>query len=276
MWSFCEKRMGFLKSHPEGVIVVFVDVGYAHSSAHAVLCNDNKSSLVCSKVAKNLGSRNLDDKLMEFYADLFMEQTKTKDLLKNPKSVAKMREEIQKQREILSANKEHEIHIYYLGGEEDFTYNMRREQFEDLNIDFFGEISTMLSDLKSEVCMHGSICNVELFGNTSMTPFIKEIASDIFGIGPSNFLNSSEALAQGGAIAGTFQLGWVERKLYEVELTLGESIAAVWVLKGKKRRRGVFRKGGKYPSKGQLALPEGGAGGRWAERRGGGGCVCGV
>lgn len=52
-----------------------------------------------------------------------------------------MMENIEKQRKILTGNREHELNIEYLMEENDLRYNMKREQFEQISQPIFNAIA---------------------------------------------------------------------------------------------------------------------------------------
>lgn len=56
----------------------------------------------------------MDNYLTEFYDDLFYKQTGKHKLVTNSKALIKLKDMIEKQRKVLSANTEHHLNIEYL------------------------------------------------------------------------------------------------------------------------------------------------------------------
>jgi len=63
---------------------------------------------------------------------VFYKQTGEHKIVTNSKALVKLKEMIEKQRKVLSANSEHHMNIEYIVNEEDLSYNMKREEFENI------------------------------------------------------------------------------------------------------------------------------------------------
>ena len=58
---------------------------------------------------------------------------------------------IEKQRKVLSANSEHHMNIEYIMNEDDLSYNMKREEFENIIMPVLSEMASALNNIKSRV-----------------------------------------------------------------------------------------------------------------------------
>ena len=71
----------------------------------------------------------MDNYLTQFYGDYFNNKFKDQRIVTNAKALVKLRDMIEKQRKVLSANSEHHMNIEYIANEQDLSYNIKREQF---------------------------------------------------------------------------------------------------------------------------------------------------
>lgn len=90
---------------------------------------------------------------------------------------------------MLSANTEHSMNIEYLVGEDDLSYNMKREEFENVIMPVLSEMAAALSNIKVrvepkvELCFGANTSNlsVEMIGGASRIPLVQKLVSNIFG-----------------------------------------------------------------------------------------------
>ena len=66
------------------------------------------------------GVKNIDQTLTEFYCEQFKEQHGVSPA-GNPKAQLKIRDAVEKQRKVLSANTEHQLNLEYLLQDEDLS-----------------------------------------------------------------------------------------------------------------------------------------------------------
>ena len=78
---------------------------------------------------RNIGCRDLDYLMYEFYRDYFEKTSGGCDLSENRKAVLKIMENIEKQRKVLSGNNEFEMNVEYLMEENDLQYSMKKQEF---------------------------------------------------------------------------------------------------------------------------------------------------
>lgn len=75
---------------------------------------------------RNLGCRDIDYHLYEFYRKIFEKSSGGLDLAESKKAYIKLMETIERQRKILSGNMEHDLNIEYIMEENDLNYTMKR------------------------------------------------------------------------------------------------------------------------------------------------------
>ena len=84
--------------------VLFIDFGHSKLSAYVCAFKKDSAQFIEQVHSRNLGCRDIDSEVFEFYRSLFLKQT-GEDLLENKKSTLKLRDNIEKQRKILSGIK---------------------------------------------------------------------------------------------------------------------------------------------------------------------------
>jgi heat shock protein 4 len=84
--------------------VLFVDLGHSKLSLTTVGFTREKIAVVCQHNERNLGCRDMDYLVLQFYREVFKKQSNGLDLIQNKKAFIKMIETIEKQRKVLSAN----------------------------------------------------------------------------------------------------------------------------------------------------------------------------
>ena len=94
--------------------------------------------------ARNVGCRDLDFLMYEFYRKVFEKSSGGCDLAENRKACVKLMEYIERQRKILTGNSEFELNCEYLMEENDLHYCMKREEFENVSRPVFNQIGEMV------------------------------------------------------------------------------------------------------------------------------------
>lgn len=105
-------RSEFLEKEPKNIL--FVDFGHSKLSLTVVAFTSTRTAVVAQHHERNLGCRDIDYLLLEFYRQYLLKTTNGVDLFENKKAVIKVVENIEKQRKILSANIEHSLNMEYL------------------------------------------------------------------------------------------------------------------------------------------------------------------
>ena len=101
------------------------------------------------------------------------------------------------------------MNIEYIVNEDDLSYNMKREEFENIIMPVLSEVSSALYNIKGRVEPKVPIHSVELIGGASRIPLIQQIVADIFTLEASKTMNSSESMSRGASIFGAVNVGFV-------------------------------------------------------------------
>lgn len=113
------------------------------------------------------------------------------DIQQNPKALVKLLEAVEIQRKKLSANTENQLIIECLLGDYDLSYNMTREQLENISMPILAELASAMQSLRSRVEPIAPLHSVEIFGGVSRMPFIQEVVRTVFNIEPGKKMNAS-------------------------------------------------------------------------------------
>ena len=111
--------------------VAFVDLGHSKLTVTIASFLKGKMRILIHKSDRNLGARNMDVLLVERLGEEFNKKYGA-DPRKNVRARLRMLDVIEKQRKILSGNKECSIHLESLLEDEDLHRNLKREEFEEL------------------------------------------------------------------------------------------------------------------------------------------------
>ncbi|GIL71901.1 hypothetical protein Vretimale_636 [Volvox reticuliferus] len=186
---------------------------------------------------ESLGANLLDMALAKHFALQFAEKTKMKvNVTALPKAMAKMRRQVRRTKEMLSANSAAPCTVEELYDGRDFQSSITREEFESLADDFF---SRAVAPLKRIMERNGlqpeDIDAVELLGGGSRVPRLQAALSDVLGgRGLDRHLDADEAIALGAGLfaanlSTSFRLrkfGMVDMTMYGISLTLDHVLLA--------------------------------------------------
>ncbi|PSC68342.1 heat shock 70 kDa 17 isoform A [Micractinium conductrix] len=202
---------------------------------------------------EDLGGEQLELVLMEHFADEFNAKLGgDQDVRSAPRAMAKLRKQVVRTKQILSANSEAPLSVEELWQDKDFRATITREKFEELAGDFWTKAAAPLRTLlERNNLTAGDVAAVELLGGTSRVPRLKQALSDVLGSRPLDMhLDADEAVVLGAGLfaanlSTTFRLrqfGMADKVPYSVSIQLdSESAPKVLVPAMKKlpTKRGV-------------------------------------
>eukprot|EP00249_Psilotum_nudum_P022820 c28651_g1_i2 orf=645-3266(-) len=151
----------------------------------------------------SLGGQTLEMKLVEYFADEFNKQVGGGlNIRQHPKSLAKLKKQVKRTKEILSANTEAPLSVEALYGDLDFRSTISRVKFEELCKDLWEQA---LGPIK-EVLKHSGLTvedldGVELIGGATRVPKLQAVLSEFLGKRDlDRHLDADEAIALGAAL----------------------------------------------------------------------------
>ncbi|KAK7393817.1 hypothetical protein VNO78_22381 [Psophocarpus tetragonolobus] len=195
--------------------VIFYDMGASSTYAALVYFSSYKSKEFGKSVSVNqfhvkdvrwipeLGGQHMELRLVEYFADQFNSQLGGAiDVRKFPKAMAKLKKQVKRTKEILSANTAAPISVESLHDDVDFRSTITREKFEELCEDIWEK---SLLPVK-EVLEHSGlsleqIYAVELIGGATRVPKLQAKLQEFLGRKElDRHLDADEAIVLGAAL----------------------------------------------------------------------------
>ncbi|MCO5583506.1 hypothetical protein L7F22_037417 [Adiantum nelumboides] len=153
----------------------------------------------------SLGGLTMESRLLEYAVDLFNKEIGGGiDLRAFPKALAKLKKQVKRTKEILSANTEAILSVEGLHDNRDFRTVISRKKFEELCEDLWERalipIKQVLQSAKLSV---DELHSVELVGGATRVPRLQSSLSDFLRKkGHERHLDADEAVALGAALHG--------------------------------------------------------------------------
>ena len=142
------------------------------------------------------------------------------------KGVHRLLQAIEKQRIVLSSNNDSYLSVECIFDDIDFSYNMTREEFEQINHQFFKEVQNFFQECLQESKLNiADLHSVERIGGGSRIPKIQEVIGQIFGRELSKTLDASESIARGCTIMAAIISPRYQVQAYEIKEYLNYPIS---------------------------------------------------
>lgn len=150
-----------------------------------------------------IGGHDFDACLANHFASVFEKQHPGKDVRSKPRMMARILQQSQKVKEILSANTETFFVIESLIDDIDFRTKITRDEFHSLCGKIFDRIATPVRNaIQSSGIALEDFDSIELIGGSSRIPYVQQILEETVKRNLSYSLNSDEAIALGATFRG--------------------------------------------------------------------------
>uniref|UniRef100_A0A5B6YQT0 Heat shock 70 kDa protein 17 n=1 Tax=Davidia involucrata TaxID=16924 RepID=A0A5B6YQT0_DAVIN len=195
--------------------VIFYDMGSSSTYAALVYFSAYNAKEFAKTVSINqfqvkdirwdheLGGQNMELRLVEYFADEFNNQVGNGvDIRKSPKAMAKLKKQVKRTKEILSANTMAPISVESLYEDRDFRSTITREKFEELCEDLWEKSLIPVKEvLKHSGLMVDDIYAVELIGGATRVPKLQAKLQEFLGRKVlDKHLDADEAIVLGAAL----------------------------------------------------------------------------
>ncbi|KAL9398108.1 hypothetical protein Peur_007069 [Populus x canadensis] len=195
--------------------VVFYDMGASSTYAALVYFSAYNAKEFGKTVSVNqfqvkdvrwdpeLGGRSMESRLVEFFADEFNKQVGSGiDVRKSPKAMAKLKKQVKRTKEILSANTMAPISVESLYDDQDFRSSITREKFEELCGDLWDRSLVPIKEvLKHSGLKVDEIYAVELIGGATRVPKLQAKLQEFLGKNElDKHLDADEAIVLGSSL----------------------------------------------------------------------------
>ncbi|KAH7658646.1 Heat shock protein 70 family protein [Dioscorea alata] len=151
----------------------------------------------------DLGGQTMEFRLVEYFADEFNKQLGNGvDVRKSPKAMAKLKKQVKRTKEILSANTVAPISVESLYDDVDFRSTISREKFEELCADLWEQSLVPVKEvLKHSGLKMDEIYAVELIGGATRVPKLQAMLQEFLGRKDlDKHLDADEAIALGASL----------------------------------------------------------------------------
>ena len=103
----------FPEKEEDAPVVLFVDFGHSKLSLYAMKFTKNYQKVIYEKHLRQLGCKNIDKLMFEFYATLFEKENPNMEVSvqESKRAILKLFESIERQRKVLSGNHEYDFNI---------------------------------------------------------------------------------------------------------------------------------------------------------------------
>jgi heat shock protein 5 len=193
---------GLEKKTRDQKILVF-DLGGGTFDVSILGIDEGVFEVLATNGDTHLGGEDFDQRVM----DHFVKQIKLKhriDITTDPRSIAKLRREVEKAKRALSSSQQAKIEIESLLDGEDFSETLTRAKFEELNNDLFKKtLAPLTRVLKDADLEKHEIAEIVLVGGSTRIPKVQSMLKKFFkGKEPNTGINPDEAVAYGAAVQG--------------------------------------------------------------------------
>ncbi|PIN20377.1 Molecular chaperones GRP170/SIL1, HSP70 superfamily [Handroanthus impetiginosus] len=195
--------------------VVFYDMGASSTYAALVYFSAYNAKELGKTVSVNqfqvkdvkwdaeLGGQNMELRLVEYFADEFNKQLGNGvDIRTSPKAMAKLKKQVKRTKEILSANMMAPISVESLYDDRDFRSTITREKFEELCEDLWEKALVPIKEvLKHSGLNAADLFAVELIGGATRVPKLQAKLQEFLGKSElDKHLDADEAIVLGASL----------------------------------------------------------------------------
>ena len=193
---------GLEKKGGEKNILVF-DLGGGTFDVTLLTIDNGVFEVLATNGDTHLGGEDFDQRIMKYFMKMFKKKHKV-SLAKDKRAMQKLRRESERVKRALSTQPQARAEIEALYDGIDFSEQLTRARFEELNQDLFkktlGPVKKVMEDAglkKSEVD------ELVLVGGSTRIPKVRTLLEDYFnGKKPNTGINPDEAVAYGAAVQG--------------------------------------------------------------------------
>ncbi|KIM28818.1 hypothetical protein M408DRAFT_329262 [Serendipita vermifera MAFF 305830] len=161
----------------------------------------------------HLGGEDFDNTLLEHFKGEFKKKTKL-DISDDPRALRRLRSACERAKRTLSSVAQTTIEVDSLYQGEDFSANISRARFEEINaVMFKSTLDPVERVLKDAKMSREKVDDIVLVGGSTRIPKIQSLVSEYFGGRQLNkSINPDEAVAYGAAVQAAILTGQTNEK----------------------------------------------------------------
>ncbi|KAK4989207.1 ATPase with role in protein import into the ER [Elasticomyces elasticus] len=215
---------GLDKTDQERQIIVY-DLGGGTFDVSILTVDEGVFEVLATAGDTHLGGEDFDQRVIDYFVKSYNKKNNV-DITKAPKTMGKLKREVEKAKRTLSSQMSTRIEIEAFHDGNDFSETLTRAKFEELNNDLFKKtLKPVEQVLKDAKLKKTEISDIVLVGGSTRIPKVQQMLEEYFGKKASKGINPDEAVAFGAAVQGGILSGDKETKdvlLMDVNpLTLG-------------------------------------------------------
>ena len=193
---------GLNKKGKEMTILVF-DLGGGTFDVSILSIEDGVFEVLSTRGDTHLGGEDFDQRVLD-YLIKDIRKNHNKDISKDKKAIQKLKREVEKGKRALSVLPQTTIEVDNLFDGEDYSHNLTRAKFEELNADLFKKTLTPVQLALEDANMKKhEIDEIVFVGGSTRIPKIQNLVKDFFnGKEANRGINPDEAVAFGAAVQG--------------------------------------------------------------------------
>jgi heat shock protein 5 len=206
------------KGQGEKNILVF-DLGGGTFDVSLLTIDNGVFEVVATSGDTHLGGEDFDQRTMDYLMKVFEKKT-GKSVSNNKHAIQKLRREVENAKRALSSVHQVTIEIEAFHDGIDFSENLTRAKFEDLNNDLFKKTIAPVKQVLDDADMQKSeIDEIVLVGGSTRIPKVQRLIKDFFnGKEPNMGINPDEAVAYGAAVQAGILSGEGSEEIQDIVL----------------------------------------------------------
>jgi heat shock protein 5 len=206
------------KGQGEKNILVF-DLGGGTFDVSLLTIDNGVFEVVATSGDTHLGGEDFDQRTMDYLIKIF-EKKHNKNISTNKHAIQKLRREVENAKRALSSVHQVTIEIEAFHDGIDFSENLTRAKFEDLNNDLFKKTIAPVKQVLDDADMQKSeIDEIVLVGGSTRIPKVQRLIKDFFnGKEPNMGINPDEAVAYGAAVQAGILSGEGSEEIQDIVL----------------------------------------------------------
>ncbi|XP_004971898.2 heat shock 70 kDa protein BIP4 [Setaria italica] len=225
---------GIDKKGAEKNVLVF-DLGGGTFDVSVLAIDNGVFEVLATNGDTHLGGEDFDQRVMDYFIKL-IKRKHGRDIAGDARALGKLRRECERAKRTLSNQHQVRVEIEALFDGVDFSEQLTRARFEELNNDLFRKTMVPVKKAMADAGLQkGDIDEIVLVGGSTRIPKVQQLLKDYFnGKEPNKGVNPDEAVAYGAAVQGSILSGHVDEKtqgmilLDVAPLTLGmETVGGV-------------------------------------------------
>ncbi|KAF8670771.1 hypothetical protein HU200_050439 [Digitaria exilis] len=212
--------------------VLVFDLGGGTFDVSVLAIDNGVFEVLATNGDTHLGGEDFDQRVMDYFIKL-IKRKHGRDITGDARALGKLRRECERAKRALSNQHQVRVEIEALFDGVDFSEQLTRARFEELNNDLFRKTMVPVKKAMADAGLKkGDIDEIVLVGGSTRIPKVQQLLKDYFnGKEPNKGVNPDEAVAYGAAVQASILSGHVDNKTKDVilldvaPLTLGMETA---------------------------------------------------